>query len=265
MIDLLSIFLFNVRVLDIIDILLLALLLYGLYNLLKGTVAMNILIGIIALVLLWQLVKLLEMDLLSEILGQFISVGVIALIVVFQPEIRRFLLMLGTPSFINKIPKRFLFWKINIGTKYKLDIETIVNACKSMSKQQTGALIVLTLRNELQQYINSGEGINGRISESLINTIFFKNNPLHDGAMVILHNKIASTRCILPLSTKTTIPSELGLRHRAAMGITEQSDAFALVVSEQTGAISYSVGGELIKVHKTEELKKVLEATFTQA
>ena len=262
---LLSMLFINIRLLDIIDILLVAVLLYALYNLLKGTVAINILIGIISLYLIWQLVKLLEMDMLSEILGQFISVGVIALIVVFQPEIRKFLLLLGTQRFINKTPRSFLFWRFNIGTSQRLDIESIINACRIMSANHTGALIIIARRNELQQYTDTGEKINGKISAALISTIFYKNNPLHDGAMIIVHNRIASARCILPLSINTSIPSELGLRHRAAVGITEQSDAFAIVVSEQTGNISYSHKGELTQYCKVEELKNILEEAFDQA
>ena len=134
-----------------------------------------------------------------------------------------------------------------------------------MSESHIGALIIVARRNELQQFADTGEKINGRISAALIITIFYKNNPLHDGAMIIVHNKIASARCILPLSTKTNIPAEFGLRHRAAIGITEQSDAIAIVVSEQTGEISYSHMGELTAKCQPEELQNMLAEVFDQA
>ncbi len=247
------------RLLDLLDILLVALLLYGLYNFVKGTVAINIFIGIISVYLIWQVVKLLQMDLLSEILGQFISVGVIALIVVFQPEIRKFLLMLGTPGFINKTPKRFLFWKLNLENSETFNIDPVVNACKNLAEESMGALIVITRNNELRQIAETGEIINARISEQLLKSIFFKNSPLHDGAVIIQNNQIYSARCILPLSTNTRLPSHYGLRHRAAVGITESSDALAIVVSEERGSIAYSFEGKIRGNIDAVGLKKNLE------
>ncbi|MCD4747050.1 MAG: diadenylate cyclase CdaA [Bacteroidales bacterium] len=249
----------EIHLLDVIDIFLVALLLYGLYKLLKGTVAINILFGIVAVYLIWNLVKALEMDLLGEILGAFISVGFIALIVVFQPEIRKFLLLLGTPSFINRKRKRFLFWKLNIDNTLIFEIDKIINACKKMAQSKTGALIVIANINELKQYIETGEIINANISEQLIENIFFKNSPLHDGAVIIFKNKIKAARCILPLSKNQDISSELGLRHRAAIGVTEQSDALAIIVSEQTGNISYSKDGKIKTNIQSNQLKNFLE------
>ncbi|HOI86916.1 MAG TPA: diadenylate cyclase CdaA [Lentimicrobium sp.] len=262
MAELLIPFFINIRLLDVIDILLVAFMLYELYNLVKGTAAINILLGIVAVFLVWRLVRILEMELLTEILGAFISVGFIALIVVFQPEIRKFLLLLGTPTFIRKSQRRFLFWKIRYSNDENLDIDTIVQACHRMANAKTGALIVIGKINELEEYINTGEIIDARISEQLIENIFFKNAPLHDGAMIIIGNKIRAASCILPVSKNDELPSHIGLRHRSAVGITERSDAVAIVVSEQTGRISWSKGGELIPGIQPSKLKSLLEEEF---
>jgi len=254
--------LIGLRWLDIIDILLVALMLYELYNLVKGTAAINILIGIIAIFLIWRLVKVLEMELLSEILGAFISVGFIALIVVFQPEIRKFLLLLGNPSFIRKKNRRFLFWRINYSNDENLKIDPIVQACFRMANSKTGALIVIGKINELEEYVATGELIDARISEQLIENIFFKNSPLHDGAMIILNDKITAASCILPVSKNENLPVEVGLRHRSGVGITEKSDAIAIVVSEQTGKISWCKNGELLVNVLPSKLKSLLEEEF---
>ncbi len=252
----------GLRLLDIIDILLVALMLYELYNLVKGTAAINILLGIIAVFLAWRLVRALEMELLTEILGAFISVGFIALIVVFQPEIRKFLLLLGTPSFIRKKNRRFLFWKLSNVNEENLSIDPIVQACHKMAMSKTGALIVIGKINELEEYLNTGETVDARISEQLIENIFFKNAPLHDGAVIIMNNKIKAASCILPVSKNDKLPVHVGLRHRSAVGITEKSDAVAIVVSEQTGKISWSKGGELNHNIQPSKLKALLEEEF---
>ena len=246
------------RWLDMVDILLVALLLFKLYDIIKGTVAINIFIGIIAVYFIWKLVKGFEMELLSEILGQFISVGVIALIIVFQQEIRQFLLLLGKPSFIKKGLKGFLFWNFSINKTTIFDIEPVINACKRMSASKTGALIVIAKKNELKQYIESGELINAKISQQLIENVFFKNSPLHDGAMIITDNLIRAARCVLPVTENLEFPVHLGLRHRAAMGISQESDAITIVVSEQTGEISYSLNGELHTNINANLLKQVM-------
>jgi uncharacterized protein (TIGR00159 family) len=253
----------EIKFLDILDILLVAFLLFELYNLLKGTVAINIFLGIVAFYLLWKLVTALEMKMLSEIFGAFISVGFIALIVVFQPEIRKFLLMLGTPGFISKRRKRFLFWKFDFNTTVNLDIEKISMACRKMSETKTGALIIIAQKSELEQFVATGEYLGAAISESLLENIFFKNSPLHDGAVIIHENKIKAARCILPVSNNKNIPASLGLRHRAALGITEQSDALAIVVSEENGKISYAINGELKVGLETNQLKSNLIEELT--
>ncbi|MBC35731.1 MAG: TIGR00159 family protein [Bacteroidetes bacterium] len=251
----------DIRILDIVDILLVALLLFEMYRLLRGTVAINIFLGIVAIFVAWKVVDVLEMELLSEILGAFISVGFIALIVIFQPEIRRFLLALGTPNFLKKKKGKFLFWSFNMKADIPLDVDTILLACQRMADTKEGALIVLTKRNDLRQIIESGEIIDGQLSAHLIENIFFKNSPLHDGAMIISHNKITAAGCILPVSNNPDLPPRLGLRHRAAIGITEQSDAIAIVVSEQSGKLSFCKEGERIAVQPA-KLKVLLEEEF---
>ncbi|HPE87030.1 MAG: diadenylate cyclase CdaA [Bacteroidales bacterium] len=234
----------GLRFLDVIDILLVAVMLYALYNFLRGTAAINIFFGIVAIFLLWKVVDALNMKLLREILGAFVSVGFIALLVVFQPEIRKFLLMLGTPSFIhNKKNGKFLFWRMNFSTTEMSTIDTLVESCRLLSQEKIGALMIITRKNGLRQYLITGETINADLTTPLIHSIFFKNSPLHDGAVIISGNKIQGARCILPVSENNSIPSGLGLRHRAAAGVTEVSDALAIIVSEEKGTLSLCENG----------------------
>ena len=246
----------HVRVLDIIDIFLVALLFYWFYRILKGTSAMSIFLGIVAIFLIWQVVKALQMELLTSILGAFVSVGFIALIIIFQPEIRRFLFTIGAQAQESKLSRKFKFLKVR--SNVDLDIDAIVKACLNMSNIKQGALILLTRKNNLDDIVATGVVVNADISHSLIENIFFKNSPLHDGAMVIRHNRITAARCILPVSNKTNIPGHYGLRHRAAIGVTEVNDCIALVVSEETGNISMVTGGEIQTV-KASELKEMIE------
>ena len=252
----------TIRWLDVIDVLLVALLLYQLYSLIKGTGTINIFLGIIAIYLIWMLVKAFEMELLSEILGQFISVGMIALIIVFQQEIRHFLLVLGSPNFLKKGSKSFLNIKWQLNQTEKLDIEPIISACESMASSKTGALIVIARNNELKSFVETGEQINADISKQLLENIFFKNSPLHDGAVIISENRIKAARCLLPVSEKTDIPSFVGLRHRAAAGVTEDSDALSIIVSEQRGEISIAENGSLTINIKIQRLREILKSEF---
>ncbi|MFU8844132.1 MAG: diadenylate cyclase CdaA [Bacteroidales bacterium] len=249
---------------DIIDIFLVAFLLYELYQLLKGTAAINIFFGIVAFYLLWKLVDALEMKLLSEIFGAFISVGFIALIVVFQPEIRKFLLMLGTPGFMQKRKNRFLFWKFDMNNQDESIIDKVVLACRNLAEKKTGALIILANKSALEQYVNTGEFLDAYVSEALLENIFIKNSPLHDGALIIHQNKIKAARCILPVSNTKEIPPSLGLRHRAAVGVTENSDALALIVSEENGSISLSWQGKLNYDIKPNLLKNIIMDNLTR-
>jgi diadenylate cyclase len=252
----------QIRLLDVIDVLLVAVLLYQLYTLIKGTGAINIFLGLLSLYLLWWLVRIFEMDMLSAILGQFISVGVLALIVVFQPEIRKFLILLGTRSFMNRGSKKFVNMLWNYQQEETLNISAIVNACEYFSENRTGALIVITIQNELDNFVDTGQRIDAVISEQLLETIFYKNSPLHDGAVIISGNKIVAARCVLPVSDKKSFPATLGLRHRAAAGITEQSDAIALIVSEQSGRISWAREGKINRNVRPVQVKEMLAREF---
>jgi len=202
------------------------------------------------------------MKLLSEIIGQFISVGVIALIIVFQQEIRKFLLMIGQQDFIEKTKRRFLFWKINISTLLEFDINELIDSISKLSKNEIGALIILTRKNQLNEIISTGVEIDAKIKSSLIENIFWKNTPLHDGAMIISGNKIKAAKCILPLSDNSELLEGRGLRHRAALGIAESTDAFAIVVSEQSGEVSIAIKGEFQKNISIDTLKEYLEMEF---
>ena len=246
----------QVRVFDIIDIFLVALLFYWFYRILKGTSAISIFLGIVAIFIIWQVVKALQMELLSSILGAFVSVGFIALIIIFQPEIRRFLFTIGTQAQEGKLVQRFKFLRVsgNAG----LDVDTITKACQNMSDIKQGALILIARKNDLDDIISTGVVVNADISNPLIENIFFKNSPLHDGAMIIRNNRITAARCILPVSNKTSIPGHYGLRHRAAIGVTEVNDCLALVVSEETGTISMVDNGSIRSVNAS-ELKEMIE------
>jgi uncharacterized protein (TIGR00159 family) len=252
----------DIRLTDVIDVLLVAFLLYEVYNLLKGTAAINIFLGILAVFGIWRLVNLLEMELLSQILGAFISVGFIALIVVFQPEIRQFLLLIGTPKFMAKTRKRVWFLNLNLGNPINLNVDPIVTACRKLSANKTGALIILAKSNELRQYVETGQVLDAEISDELLMNIFFKNSPLHDGAVIIINNKIKSARCILPVSSNKKISVALGLRHRAAVGVSEKTDAIAVVVSEETGEVAYVKKGVIIQNVNFSHLKNFLEKEF---
>lgn len=250
------------RWIDAVDILLVALLLYELYNLVKGTGAINIFLGIVAVVVLWKIVTALEMALLGAILGAFISVGFIALIVVFQPEIRKFLLLVGNPGFIQQRRRRFLFWRLPSSNDEKLDIDALVTACQRLSHSKTGALLVIARTNELEEFVQTGVVLDARITPQLIENLFFKNSPLHDGAVIISNDRIRAAACILPVSADTRIPVELGLRHRAGLGISEKTDALAIVVSEETGEISLMKNGVIIQNVKPTQVKNFLEKEF---
>lgn len=254
-----------IRWIDVVDILLVAVLLYQLYYLVKGTVAINILIGILLFYLLWLVVKALNMQLFGSILSKFIDVGFIALLIVFQQELRRFLLFIGTSNVFTKgtISKSLFDFKWQTNQDQKLDINAIVKVCKNMSETKTGAIIILTKNNELKFYANTGDVIDAKVSVRMIESIFYKNSPLHDGAIIISNNIITAARCVLPVTEHSDFPAHLGMRHRAAVGITENSDAIAIVVSEQTGEISLSKEGELKHALSPERLKEILEKEFS--
>ena len=246
-------------VVDFIDVILVALLLYYLYKLVKGTVAINIFLGIIIIYGAWRLTGFLKMELLTGIFGGFMKVGIIALIVVFQPEIRKFLLMVGSTNFNRrrKFLKQFSFLKTE--TKSDTDVDAIISACNKMSMSKTGALIVFERNNNLDFLSSSGDEMNIKVTQPIIESIFFKNSPLHDGAIVVSNNIVKATRVILPVNNEKTIPKRFGLRHRAAIGVTEKTDALALVVSEETGHISYFKDGEFIVFEDSTQLNLMIK------
>ena len=255
--------LLDFSVLDVIDIVLVAFLLYYVYKLIRGTVAINIFIGIVIFYLFFLLVDTLEMRMLTRILGGFMSVGIIALIVVFQPEIRKFLLMIGSTNLSKKgsVIGRFQFLSRSV-RKNKTDASAIIKAATKMASTKTGALMVLERNNNLDFLVETGDQMNIELTQPILESIFFKNSPLHDGAIIISNNTIKATRIILPVSNQKDIPAHFGLRHRAAIGITEKTDALALVVSEESGQISYINNGAFIIYNNTQELIEKLEAAL---
>jgi uncharacterized protein (TIGR00159 family) len=207
----------------------------------------------------WVVVRALKMELLGSILSNLFGVGMIALIVVFQQEIRRFLLMLGNSYRNNKKISLESLFSGNFRNISPVGIKSIVDACIQMSKTRTGALIVISRENELKEYVRTGEFVDAEIRTDLIASIFFKNSPLHDGACIVVSNRIQAVRCILPVSSSQEISPSLGLRHRAAIGMSEVTDAFIIVVSEETGKISIAENGQLIENVSPDELFRVLQ------
>ena len=246
---------------DAVDILLVAIMLYLLYNMVKGTSAVNIFIGLALIYVAWIIIRALDLSLLSSILGKFINVGVIAVMVVFQQEIRKFLLYIGSNEFIKSRNWKNLFsFNITKDTEtVELDVESIINACFNMSQSKTGALIVIPKKSDLKFYISSGELVDSALTDRMLENIFYKNSPLHDGAVIIKNNRIVAARCVLPVTEKENFPANYGMRHRAAVGITETTDAIAISVSEQTGDVSLTVNAEINANLNREKLRFLLE------
>ena len=233
--------------------------LYYIYRLMKESRSLNVFIGIIVFVVVWLFVsQVIEMRLLGSIMDKLVSVGVIGLIVLFQEEIRKILYSLGTHQRMRSIFKLFANKSGEDIEEDKETIMPIVLACMDMSKNKVGALIVIERAIPLDDIVNTGDLIDARINQRLIENIFFKNSPLHDGAMIISKKRIKSAGCILPVSHSLDIPKDLGLRHRAAMGISQDSDAIAVIVSEETGRISVAIKGEFRLRLSAEELESVL-------
>ena len=243
---------------DVIDIFLVALMLYYIYRLMKESRSLNVFIGIMVFVVVWLFVsQILEMRLLGSIMDKLVSVGVIAIIILFQQEIRKFLYNLGAHRRVKGL-LRFFSSDDKKDQRDKESIMTIVMACMNMAKGKVGALIVIERGAPLDDICETGDIIDANINQRLIENIFFKNSPLHDGAMVISKKRIKAAGCILPVSHSIDIPKELGLRHRAAMGISQNSDAIAVVVSEETGCISVAIRGQFRLRLSAEELESLL-------
>ncbi len=246
---------------DVIDIFLVAYLFYQFFMIIRGTAAINIFYVIIGAYFIWLLVKALNMQLLSTILGHIMSVGVIAILIVFQQEVRRFLLMIGSKSQENfKFNKFFDYFRKKV--ECNIPIEEILTACDYLKEKKTGALIVISDNDIFENYYQSGQKLNATVNAHLLQTIFFKNSPLHDGAVFIVRDKITAASCVLPLTERTDLPYYLGLRHRAAIGITENTDSLAIIVSEERGQISFAEYGKVIIGVEIPTLKQKIESKF---
>ncbi|MEG1587819.1 MAG: diadenylate cyclase CdaA [Mucinivorans sp.] len=252
------------RVLDVIDIFVVALLLWQIYKAIRGTAAMSIFAGIFILYLVWIVVRVLGMELLSTLLGQVIGVGALALLIVFQQEVRRYLLMLGNKwaSQRGSIFSRVFMPKGKAMESQQ--IQEVAAACQSMASSFTGALVVFSRLTDIGVYSATGDRIDAMVSKRLIENIFFKNAPLHDGAMIISEGRIEAARCVLPTSDNPNIPAHLGMRHRAAVGLSEQSDAVVIVVSEERGMVSIVSGGNIRPVGSAENLGEIIAAVLAK-
>jgi len=255
---------YEVGIVNVIDLLIAVFLVYQVYKLLRGGIAFNIFIGIVILYSVWWIVKWLEMPLLSNILGAFMSVGVLIVVIIFQPEIRRFLLYVGntTVKGQNNFLKRLFPRSTAVITESDEIIDAITNSMMRLSKSRTGMLIVLSGDQKIGLYDNSGVVLDAKISEALLESIFMKDSPLHDGAVIIAKDRIYSASAVMPVSENTTLATAYGLRHRAAIGISEDSKVVSLVVSEETGDISYAIDGQLRKIGSRPELKEVITRNY---
>ena len=250
---------FNFGIKDAIDVLLVASFLYGIYNLMRKTGTTAIFLGVLAFIVLWILIsQVFEMRLMGAILDKFISVGFILLVIVFQREIREFLKTIGSNKAIQYIVKFFRPQTDFEPDQKSAAVTSIVLATIDMAKRKEGALIVIEGDDSLDRFVETGELINANITTRLIENIFFKNSPLHDGAMIIAGNRIKAAGCILPVSQKQDIPKQFGLRHRAAIGLSQESDAKVIIVSEETGRISLAHKGKLQANISAEDLRKKL-------
>ena len=249
---------------DFLDVLIVGFLLYQVYKLLKGSLGFNIFIGLVLVYSTWRIVSILEMPLLSSILGQFVSVGMIALLVLFQPEVRRFLLFVGQGSIQTRFKFLERFFNQNqadelISMNREKIIREILRALENMAKNKLGGLMVISKNTNFKGMYSSGVMINGTVSTQLILAIFATESPLHDGAIVIHDDRIIAASCVLPVSKRPDIPQRLGLRHRAAIGLSENTAVLSIVVSEETGHVAYARSGRVYENVPLEQIHKILE------
>ncbi|MGY6520866.1 MAG: diadenylate cyclase CdaA [Mongoliitalea sp.] len=247
----------EISVVNLIDISLVSILIYQVYKLLRGSVAIKIFLGFLSIYLVYLLVNALRMELLTIILGQFMGVGVIAAIIIFAPEIRKFLLIIGRSSFLSNesIWQELLFWRKRESNAF--NISPIIEATKSLAGTNTGALMVLSRNSELKFYSESGDLMDAILSKRLLISIFNKYSPLHDGAVIIYSGKVKAARCILPV-TERDVPAQFGLRHRAAIGMSEATDTLVLIVSEETGQVSLAKNGKILHNLSFQEVREFL-------
>lgn len=249
----------NFGIKDIIDILIVALLLYYLYRLMKNSGTLSLFFGVLAFIMIWVVAsEIFSMRLTGTILDKFMSIGLIVLVILFQDQIKRFLIDIGSQGKWKHFRKLFTHGKED--ENEHSEVMNVVYACMSMSKSKTGALIVFQRKMSLSDYEMTGDEIDANINVRLIENIFFKNSPLHDGAMIIAHHRITSVGCILPVSHDTNIPKELGLRHRAALGMSQATDAICVIVSEETGNISVAKDGRLNVRVSSMDLEHILSS-----
>ena len=251
----------QIKVADILDILLLGIIIFLVFRWLKGTSAMSIFVAIVSLYMIRVIVGAFGMRLMCAIMDMILDVGVLAIIVIFQPEIRKFLIRLGN-RYMNNAKGRAIIDKLTGRKSTQMsaseEVNNLAEACRRMSEDKTGALIVIAHKNTLDDIISTGDRIDAGIHRRLIMNLFFKNSPLHDGAVVIAADRIVAARCTLPITERTDIPANYGMRHKAAIGITEETDADVVVVSEETGSISFVKAGKVTKINNINELKLLL-------
>lgn len=252
----------EISIVNIIDISLVSALIYQVYKLLRGSVAIKIFLGFLSIYFVYLFVNALRMELLTIILGQFMGVGVIAAIIIFAPEIRKFLLIIGRSSFLSNdsIWQELLFWRKKESNSF--NINPIIEATKSLAGTNTGALIVLSRSTELKFYSESGDLMDAILSKRLLISIFNKYSPLHDGAVIIYNGKVKAARCILPV-TERDVPAQFGLRHRAAIGMSEATDTLVLIVSEETGQVSLAKNGKILHNLSFQEVREFLNDYLT--
>src|SRR5215207_10005415 len=244
---------------DFIDIALVSVLLYQIYKLIRGSIAVNIFLGILALYLIYLIVRAAEMELLTTILGQFMGVGVLAMIILFQPEIRKFLLVIGRGTeFRENIFKTIANWRHEYHDDF--DVQEVIEAAKSLKATKTGALMVFSRDSEMKFYAQTGDALDATVNKRLLLSIFNKNSPLHDGAVIIYKGRIKAARCVLPVTENDNLPAHYGLRHRAAVGMSENTDTLVLAISEETGRLILARNGKYLRLIKLKHVeKKVLD------
>lgn len=249
---------------DLVDIGMVSILLYQVYKLIRGSIAVNIFLGILALYLIYLIVRAAQMELLATILGQFMGVGVIAMIVLFQPEIRKFLLVIGrSTEFKDNFLKTIANWRSEYHDEF--DIHQITDACKTLKASKTGALFVFSRDTELKFYAETGDRLDAEVNKRLLLTIFNKTTPLHDGAIIIYKGRIKAARCVLPVSENDHLPPHFGLRHRAAVGMSENTDTLVLAISEETGRLILARNGKYLRSLKLKQVEqKILQYLHNQ-
>lgn len=245
----------DVSFIDLLDVALVAYLLYQIYFLIRGSIASRVFLGYLLVYGFYLVVRALGMELLSTILGQFMEIGVLALLVIFQPEIRRFLLIVGRSTNLAQSPLFRRFFQQKAETQTTWALQPLIEATKAMATSRMGALVVVRKEDSLKRYIESGDELDAVLSKPLLLSLFNKTSPFHDGAVIIADGRVKAARCVLPVSESDLITPAMGFRHRAAIGLAEHSDAAVVVVSEETGEIAFAAAGEIYRNLSVDELE----------